>query len=269
MASNLNTGTGISFQPGVQDGLVANRGVDMIHEIGVACTCRVEDVYASTRDDGRDRRREPFCARCGQDGFLFRKPVLVRGLFTGARHQRNVLDSGVYLPGDAMFSPSPDSLNCEGGRRRIGTADKLTATWAEPIDEGHVLIRGSGTKAAADGIITMLNDDEDRLWYEPASAIWCEDEFGVEYLVNEDFLLGPGKIIKWVGNQPVFGARYSIKYNAYFEWIAFQPPTERRDRDGDDLGELVSLRKRHVQLVNSSPFATSADKQSLQARITC
>lgn len=269
MAQNLNLGTNIDFQPGFQDGLVSNRGVDMIHEIGVACTCRVEDVYASTRDDGVDRRREPFCTRCGQDGYLFRAPQLVRGLFTGVRHQRNVLDSGIYLPGDAIFSPSPNAFSCENGRRSIGTADKLTATWPEPIDEGHVLIRGSGTKAAADGIITMLEDDEDRLWYEPASAIWCEDEFGVEYREGEDFVLGPGKIIKWVGNQPQFGARYSIKYNAYFEWIVFQPPTERRDRDGADLGELVSLRKRHVQLVNTSPFATSEDKRSLQSRITC
>lgn len=269
MAQNLNLGTNVDFQPGFQDGLVSNRGADMIHEIGLACTCRVEDVYASTRDDGVDRRREPFCDRCGQDGFLFRDPVLVRGIFTGARHQRNVLDSGIYMPGDAIFSPAPGQFTCEGGRRRIGTADKLTATWPEPIDEGHVLIRGSGTKAAAGGIITMLEDNEDRLWYEPASAIWCEDENGVVYKEGSDFELGPGKIIRWVGNQPSVGQRFTIKYNAYFEWIVFQPPTERIDRDGANLGELVNLRKRHVQLVNTSPYAISADKQSLQSRISC
>ena len=268
MAGTGNIGLGVDFQTGLQDGLVSNRGADMIHEIGLACTCRVEDVYAGTRNDGRERTREPFCDRCGQDGFLFRSPVLLRGIFTGARHQRNVLDSGIYLPGDAIFSPSPGNSEC-GERRRIGTADKLTATWAEPIDEGHVLIRGSGTAAAAEGVVTMLEADEDRLWYEPASAIWCEDEFGVVYVDGTDFNLGPGKIVKWVGNQPDFGARYTIKYNAYFEWIVFQPPTERVDRGGTDLGELVNLRKRHIQLVNSSPFATSEQKASLQARVNC
>lgn len=268
MARNLNTGLGVSFQPGLQDGLVSSHGIDMIHEIGIACTCRVEDVYASTRDDGVDRRREPFCSRCGQDGFLFRSPELIEGIFTGVRHQRNVLDAGNYLPGDAIFSPSPNPATCSGTNRRIGTADKLTATWAEPIDEGQVLIRGSGGKAAAGGVITMLDDEDDRLWYEPAKSIWCEDEFSVIYVEGADFELGPGRIIRWVGNQPDIGVRYSVKYEAYFEWIVWQPPGERVEQD-KNLGELVNLRKRHIRFVNSSPFATSEDKQSLQARVSC
>ena len=239
----------------------------MIHEIGIACTCRVEDVYASTRDDGTDRRREPFCTRCGQDGYLFRGPELIEGIFTGVRHQRNVIDTANYMPGDSIFSPSPDSPTCTGSGRRIGTADKLTATWAEPIDEGQVLIRGSGNKAAAGGVITLLEDSEDRLWYEPAKAIWCEDEYGVIYEPNADFQLGPGKVINWLGNQPEVGTKYSFKYEAFFEWIVWQPPTERVENDSN-LGELVNLRKRHVKLVNDSPFASSDTKVSLQSRVT-
>ena len=269
MSRNLNLGTSVDFQHGFQDGLVSNRGADMIHEIGLACTCRVEDVFSSTRDDGVDRRREPFCSRCGQDGYIFRNPQIVRGLFTGVRHQRNVLDAGVYLPGDAIFSPAPNLGSCDRNSRSVGTADKLTATWDEPIDEGHVLVRGSGSKAAAGGVITMLDDNEDRLWYEPASSIWCEDENGIVYEEGQDFELGPGKVIRWTGNKPIVGQRFTIKYNAYFEWIVFQPPTERVDRDGADLGKLVNLRKRHVQLINGSPFATSEDKISLQSRVNC
>lgn len=267
MANDLNIGLGLRFQPGLQEGLVSSRGIDMIHEIGIACTCRVEDVYASTRDDGTDRRREPFCSRCGQDGFLFRSPEIIEGIFTGVRHQRNVLDSGNYLPGDAIFSPSPNSPTCTGQGRRIGTADKLTATWSEPIDEGQVLIRGSGNKAAAGGVLTQLADDEDRLWYEPSRLIWCEDEFGVIYESGADFELGPGKVIKWRGHQPVVGVKYSIKYEAFFEWIVWQPPTERVENDAN-LGELVNLRKRHLKLINDSPFASSDTKASLQTRVT-
>lgn len=239
----------------------------MIHEVGIACTCRVEDVYSSTRDDGADRTREPFCSRCGSDGFLFRAPVLIEGIFTSVRHQRNVLDSGNYLPGDATFSPPPNSPVCSGTGRRVGTADKLTATWAEPIDEGQVLVRGSGTKASAGGVLTELADNEDRLWYEPAKAIWCEDEFGVVYESGADFELGPGKVIKWHGTQPPVGAKYSFKYEAFFEWIVWQPPGERVE-NGVNLGELVSLRKRHVALINESPFASSDTKASLQSRVT-
>lgn len=236
----------------------------MIHEIGIVCTCRVEDIYASTRDDGADRRREPFCSRCGQDGFLFRSPEIIVGIFTGVRHQRNVLDSGNYLPGDAIFSPNPNSPTCIGPQRRIGTADKLTATWPEPIDEGQVLVRGSGNKAAAGGVLTQLSDEEDRLWYEPAKSLWCEDEFGVTYESGADFELGPGKVIKWRSHQPPAGVKYSLKYEAFFEWIVWQPPTERIEND-NNLGELVNLRKRHLKLINDSPFASSETKVSLQA----
>jgi len=269
MARSGNLGLGINFQIGAQDGLVNNRGVEMIHEIGVACTCRAEDVYASTRDDGRDRRREPFCDRCGQDGFLFRDPEVIVGLFTSSKFQRNVLDAGIYQPGDAVFSPKPNMDDCEADSpRRIGTMDKLTAMWPEPIDEGQVLIRGSGSMAASEGVVTYLLENEDRLWYEPANSIWCEDENGIVYTEGSDFELGPGRIIRWLGGQPDPGIRYSIKYNAYFEWLVWQPPTERQDRIGN-LGELINLRKRHVQLINTSPYATSLDKQSLQARVSC
>lgn len=253
----------------MQEGLVNNRGVEMIHEIGMSCTCRVEDVFAGLQGDGEDRRREPFCARCGQDGWLFRDPVLLTGIITGIRHQRNILDVGSAHPGDATFSPRPNDPVCAGDVRRVGAFDKLTATWPEPIDDGHVLRRGAGSKARLDGINTELDTNEDRLWYEPANAIWCEDEFGVVYIEDTDFELGPGKIIKWVGRTPADNVRFVIKYNAYFEWIVYQPPTERRDRGGKNLGELLQLRKRHVALINSSPFATSEDKQSLQAKVTC
>lgn len=266
------SGLGISFQLGLQDDLIFDRGLHCIHEIAISCTCRTSDTYNAFMADGKDTVREPFCPRCGQEGWLYRDPVLVLGMITGIRHQRNILDAGNYMPGDATFSPSPtqSGAGCGGvGGRRIGAFDRITATWAEPVDDGHVLVRGAGSKATAIGIKTSLEDDEDRIWYEPAKAIWCEDQNGVVYYESSDFVLGPGKIIKWVGNRPAFGVKYSIKYEAFFEWIVWQPPGERRDKNADNLGELVMLRKRHVIHVNESPFGTSTDKQSLQAAIKC
>lgn len=242
----------------------------MLHEIALACTCRIEDVYAGVKGDGEERRREPFCDRCGGDGWLFRNPDQVVGLATGIRQQRNILDAGVAQPGDMMFSPMPEEASCDSsGRRRITQYDKLTALWDQPLDDGQVLIRGAGTLHENKGLKTYLNENEDRLWYEPSSAVWCEDDAGETYSEEGDFELGPGRIIRWVGNSPRKGQRYSFKYNAFFEWIVFAPPNERVDRDNTDLGPSVLLRRRHVAIVNDNPVGTAQDQISLQSRVSC
>jgi hypothetical protein len=169
-----------------------------------------------------------------------------------------------------QFSPSFDSLDCSVAEpRRIGAWDKLTATWDQPLDDGHVLVRGSGTLNDNAGLNTFLHEDEDRLWYEPKSAVWCEDEDNVVYNEGADFELGPGKIIHWIGKKPQLRKRYTIKYNAFFEWIVFSPPQERRDRSNADIGQLVFLRKRHIALVNASPVATAEDRVPIQTRVKC
>lgn len=251
----------IHFTDQLHEDFVRGHAVRMLHEIAVGCTCQVEDVYAGLKDDATERRRQPFCPRCGGTGWLYRDPVVVKGLLSSVRQQRNILDAGITQPGDAIFS-SPIDM----GERKIGTWDKLTSLFGQPLDSGHVLIRGSGTAGENARIKTDLNDDEDRLWYEPESAIWCEDDAGVVYHEGADFTFGPGKIIKWSGNQPHKGQPYVIKYNAFFEWIVYNPPQERRDLNEKDLGPLIMLRKRHIAFVNASPTGSG---QSLQSRIAC
>ena len=258
------------FTPGLQQGLIDNRGAFMLHEIAISCTCRVEDTYAGIKGDGQERRREPFCPRCRGDGWLYRSPRVIKGLTTSIRQQRNILDAGIAQPGDMMFSPSTADTDCsDHGDHRIGSWDKLTATWDQPLDDGHVLVRGAGTANENLGLETFLTKDEDRLWYEPKSSVWCEDETGTVYSEGADFELGPGKIIRWIGSRPYAGKRYTIKYNAFFEWIVFQPSQERIDRDNANLGQLVFLRKRHIAFVNDSPMATAEDKISIQSRVNC
>lgn len=262
------TGLGINFSPGLQEGFIQERGVEMAHEIAISCTCRSEDTFAGLKGDATDRRREPFCPRCGGAGWLYREPKLVTGLATSIRQQRNILDAGVAQPGDMLFSPMASQPDCSTDNRRIGAWDKLTATWEQPLDDGNVLVRGAGTADENRGLLTNLSPNEDRLWYEPVSAVWCEDDEGRRYREAADFTLGPGKIIAWIGSAPRLGQKYTIKYNALFEWIVYQPPTERRDRTGD-LGPLVFLRKRHVVFINSSPVATEADRVALSSRVSC
>lgn len=270
MARNLNVGLGIDFQPGFQEGLVSNRGADMVHEIGVACPkCRTSDATASTIEDGKLSTRSPNCRNCGGDGMLFRSPLVVRGLAVGIRQQRNVHDIGEAQPGDMNFSIGPGFFDCGAGSRRVSRDDKFTATWDQPLNEGQTIVRGAGKLADNPRLVNNVEEDEDRLWYEPGQALWCEDENGVVYTQNTDFVLGPGRVIRWVGNKPAIRTKYTLNYTAFLEWIVWQPPQERRDRDNRDLGPLVFLRRRHIAFINDSPLITESDRQPLSSRIAC
>jgi hypothetical protein len=271
MASSLGFNHSVNFLDGLQADFVNRRGNDLILETAVSCVCRVEDTYSGMRNDGKDNRREPFCKRCGGDGWIFRNPRKARGLVTSIRQQKNILDAGIAQPGDMLFSPLPGAQgqNCDSnGESVIGLNDKLTATWSQPLDDGQVLRRGAGTLGENAALITHLNPDQDRIWYEPDNSVWCEDEDGIVYHQGGDFLLGPGKVITWVGKKPYVNKRYTLKYQAFFEWLVFLPPMERYDND-QNIGQLVFLRKRHIALVNDNPVVTDSDKISLKSKISC
>jgi hypothetical protein len=268
----MSTRLGVDFLPGLQEALILDRGLKMVHMVAISCFCRVEDTFAGNTDDGKQRRLSAFCQRCGGEGWLYRDAQLVTGMATNIRQQRNILDAGITEPGDMMFSILPasgDGDSCGEASRRVSAYDKFIATWAQPIHDGNVIVRGAANMGENKLLNTQLNPDEDRLWYEPAKAIWCESEDGTVYNEGADFTLGPGKIIKWMAGGPVPGTRYAIKYEAYCEWICFQGPNERRDRDGKDLGQQIMLRRRHIVYVNSSPLATADDKISIASRTSC
>lgn len=269
MTRGGNIGLGVSFQPGLQEGLINSRGSQLLHEVALACTCRSADLYSGLHDDGKERRRDPHCPRCGGSGWLYRDPLVMTGLAVSIRQQRNIMDAGIAQPGDMTFSPQLNVANCSTPNRRITAYDKFTALWSQTVDDGQVIVRGAGTRDDNKHRITHLLTNEDRLWYEPESATWCEDEDNVRYREGADFKLGPGKLIRWLGAQPALGKKYTIKYNAHFEWIVFAPPQERRDRDNADLGQLCMLRKRHIAYVNDNPTGTPADNVTLQSRINC
>jgi len=141
----------------------------------------------------------------------------------------------------------------------------ITFTWSQPVPDGQVLVRGAASTSDNLERKTYLEDNEDRLWYYAADSIWCEDEDGNVYEPGA-FILDGSKIIKWVGNSPRKGKRYSIKYNAYLEWIVFQPPGMRRDRNRD-LGARVLLKKSHTILTAEDPRPRANDKVPFCARI--
>lgn len=263
-------GLGVDFAPGVQDGFIAERGSQMIHEVALNCPkCRTSDTPANLVRDGLFQTRSPSCPACGGDGWLYREPVVVTGLATSIRQQNNIIDSGVAIPGDMQFSLSAQAFIRTTTPRRVAQYDKFTATWAQPLDGGQTIVRGAAHIDDNVRFVRNVDVDEDRLWYEPDAGIWCEDENGKTYSPMGDFVLGPGRVIKWIGNRPVDAVKYVIKYTAYMEWLVYAPPQERVDRDNRDLGPLVFLRRRHIASVNTSPYVTSQDRVPLNDRVNC
>jgi hypothetical protein len=191
------------------------------------------------------------------------------GFTTSISQRADISENGIMVPGDMQFGTGlPTGEGVDRNPRKISLFDKLTATWSQPVDGGQVIVRAAGSKGPG-AQFTTLEPNEDKLWYEPDESIWCEDENGITYSNNSDFILGPGRIIKWVGNAPLDNVKYTIKYTAFFEWIVFSPPQERNDKNNRDLGQSCSLRKKHIVFMNDNPSANNTAKASLQAQMRC
>lgn len=225
--TNLNTGLGIGFSDNLklQDGIINNRGQVVIHEIGIACTCRKSGLFDSVVAG------TSFCSNCN-NGWLYRKPRKIQAMFASTSTQNRLVSEGLLMPADTVISVSP------GLQGPPSQYDRITFTWPEPIGDGQVIVRGLEAESRSD-----LNSNEDFLYYSPASAVYVEDEDGVEYKEDINFTFS-GKKIVW-SSGPEVRKRYTIKYNAYLSWIVFVPPSMRRDR-GVSLGARILLRKSHI-----------------------
>ena len=262
MARGANRGLGIDFEFLSHDGLINNRGETVLHETGLRCPCGTEDVFAGYAEKGihvpRKRLDIISCALCGGLGRIYRDPRKIVGLITNISETRNQSEFGWAQPGDCILAPHL--------RYQLSTGDKVTFTWSQPLDEGQTIVRGAAAMGSNAALSTGLAANEDRLLFHAEKSIWCEDENGVTYTVG-DFIVDGSRIIKWVGNTPADGVKYTFKYLAYFEWIAFASPATRRDRDRD-FGQRVVLRKLHVALGTESAAGSPFDKTPFCDRMT-
>jgi hypothetical protein len=261
MALRTGIGLGIDFDFPTHDGEIDERGETLIHEDGLRCTCNQEDMFAGETETGAQsmRKRKRFgCLICGGYGYIYRNPRPLIAMVTSIRGNRMQLEAGWAVPGDATVSVKPGYV--------ISAGDLITFTWATPVDEGQIVIRGAAAIGDNQTRKTGLEDDEDRLWYNAVSSIHCEDEDGHVYYSDSDFILNGSKILKWLGTSPRKGKSYTIKYNAYHEWVVFMPPDIRRDQDRD-LGARTAIRKRHVALINSTSSISPLDKMPFCERL--
>ena len=248
---NQQTGLGVTWSDNfrMQDGLISNRGQTVIHEIGLSCTCRTGNRGEAVVGGSGTL----YCMKC-ENGILYREPLQIMGLISGISSNRQLVETGFINPGDCVLSISPNLKNPPAD------FDKITFTWAENVGDGQVITRGESAEGSYG-----LADNEDLLHYQGAESIYCEDEDGRTYTEGSDFRFEGRKIV-WL-NPPDDKKRYTIKYKAYLEWLVYDSPMTRRDRDSD-LGFRVVLRKKHLVNLRDSVDEKPMDKALFRTRVT-
>lgn len=245
------------------ESLIEARGDDVIHERGVACPCRAEDAFGGMIEkDGRQATRRTIgCEQCDGNGWLWRDAKVIHGLVTSVNPaNRSLVDVARSEPGDCVFSPS---LN----EAIISDYDKITFLYPSPVDDGQQIIRNSARLQDNKRLNLGLTDDEDKVWYLPAAAIWCEDENGNVYTQGSDFVFSQKKIV-WIGRRPADGVLYTLKYTAYLEWICYTAPMNRFD-NARNLGQRVGLKRVHVAFpndVNDTPELRQQEELTFTSR---
>lgn len=193
------------------------------HFVGHKCSC------SATQDASR---ADPNCRACKGTGFWYDAAKRIQGLVTGLSSQRMLLESGIAIPGDLIFSSEMLSSDV------ITDYDKIVLSWDGAPHEGDLLKRGE--------------DDTDFLIYSATdirSVTRTDPDTGIitTYVAGTDYSHTSGSdVITWLSpTRPPTDAVYSVKYLAIFEWLCFQPPAQRYER-GTPLGNRVLLRKKHM-----------------------
>jgi len=215
------------------EGMIGNRGGDVVHEKSLKCPC--VQVDTSTGAVGHS---DPNCEECRGRGYTFHDPTIISGLLVGMTTDRFWSQVGWVQPGDVTLSPSLHA-------RRIGDFDKVTLTVPAPVDS-QVITRG--TESVVSPRPSELQDNEDMLYWEAGrrQADLMIDEDGNEYRLGEYTLRG--RRVVWApGAGPAKGKKYSIRYEAYVEFIAWATPMDRWDRSRE-IGQRVMLRRALVDL---------------------
>lgn len=188
------------------------------------------------------------CKACGGVGFLYPlAPLQVLALVSDVEQHTDLVAAGLMTYGDLVLSTQPGAI-------QLNNYDIVLVPWQVGIPAQDQVVQRSTTGS------------EDRAWYrlQQVSGAWTvnsstgevtsytpgapDPETG-EIPGNADFTWS-GHTITWLRNQPAAGSLYSLRYTADYEWVAFDPPSPRT-AFGQDLGQRVVLRKRHIVLPNA------------------
>lgn len=219
-------GLSIDMNFEAMEGLIGNRGVSVLHEIGLQCTC-----YAQNAEEGFPGHSSSTCNICYGLGTFWRDPVSMFGIIEPLTVQKQVNPTSVVQTGTNTFSPSTYV-------REISDFDRITLLQPFPLGM-QVITRGvSGSSCPRP---SELAESEDFLFHEAGSAqaIWVEDSAGNVYRYP-DYCLS-GRRICWSAALPI-GTKYTIKYSMLLEYIVWATPELIFDRERK-IGQRVQLEK--------------------------
>ncbi len=180
------------------------------------------------------------CAACGGTGILYpTSPEQVPVLVSDINQNLDLMQYGLMEDGDMVISPQPGTIHFD-------SFDLLMLPWSIGVPTfSQTVTRGTGATDTA--FYRILN-------VTGAWTVNIQTGTHQEYRPDQDFTYS-GKTITWLatGSQPPAGAIYSIRFDAQFEWVTFNPP-QPRVAWGQDLGQKAVFRKRHVLLPNAPPL---------------
>lgn len=216
----------VGFTYEALDGLVGDRGTPYIHEIALPCPCMQIDPKG-----GMAGHPDPNCRQCVGKGYLYEEARKSIGLVSGLSNNKFWAQVSWISPGDLSLSPLIQA-------RRVTDFDRITLAVPVPF-EGMIIVRG--TDSPFSPRVPELAENEDLLYFEAGreQATIILDEDGKRYFPGNYWL--DGRTIKWAGG-PAVGKKYSIKYEAFPEFIAWTTPVDRWDLK-QELGQRVLLRR--------------------------
>lgn len=199
----------------------------------------------SCSDEMDANRANPLCKICSGTGTWYEAPVWIEGLVANISNSKMLMEAGIALPGDLVFS----ARMLDDARLADRDLIKLSDWEGGEAYEGELVRRSS-----------VL--DVDRLIYnavELQAVTQSDPDLGTvasfvegthfTHATNSDTLdwtLGITNVLV----TPAIGSVYSVRYRPHFSYIVFVPPAERRER-GTNLGQRVVLKKRHLVLAQS------------------
>lgn len=253
LGTGVDPGLGIDLNFESLEGIIQNRGMQVLHEIGIPCPCRTVDTR-----QGFVGSSEQDCPSCLGRGFVWRDPVLLQALITNLTFTRELATAGWTVPGDLTLTPSQQE-------REIGDFDRVTILVPIGVDP-QIIVRGQ--KSALTPRPKGLESNEDFLFWQAGekAAIWVEDEDAVPYKYPQYELEGR-KIIWTEESGPAVGKRFVVKYRAHQEYIVYQRPLARYDR-GRSLGQRVLLRRIGIPGEGERRQITAPWQERMQNNIT-
>jgi Domain of unknown function (DUF4815) len=170
-----------------------------------------------------ERQFNPLCPACRGAGTLY--PTVLayatRMLLHRESSARDYLEPGTWYPGTIRASILPGILLAERDKVRMLA---IRATYND-----EVLVRGL----------------DDRLRFSAGVVLRAVSDLTTVYTQGLDYRLDPPQTIAWLagGQGPALGAQYSVRYEAYVEYlVSADLPRLRVEHDVPQSQEVVLMR---------------------------